>query len=193
MTSVPRSPGIVNCSNCGAALSAENFKRPGQGKCTRCQTEQEIVVFPAIYRRLQSSRAEAISGEEANCFNHPRKKAVIVCEDCGRFLCSLCDIQIGNHHSCPVCIDLGRKQGSASALVTTRAIHDSIALSLAILPVIMWPITLLTAPATVFYAIRHWRSPTSILPRSKIRYVAAILIASLQILGWGGMLIAVLT
>ena len=51
--------------------------------------------------------------------------------------------------------------------------HDSIALSLSLLPVVIWPVTCLTAPAALFYAIRHWKSPTSILPRTKVRYLAA--------------------
>jgi hypothetical protein len=70
--------------------------------------------------------------------------------------------------------------------------YDSIALSLAILPVIIWPVTLFTAPAAIFYAIRHWKSPTSILPRTKIRHVFAILIGTLMLFGWGGFLLTVI-
>jgi hypothetical protein len=32
--------------------------------------------------------------------------------------------------------------------------------------------------------IRYWKAPGSIIPRSKIRFVLAFLIAGLQIVGW---------
>jgi hypothetical protein len=129
---------------------------------------------------------------EADCYNHPQNKAVVICADCGRFLCALCDVEIAGKHSCPDCIERGISQGERQELIARRTLHDSIALSLSLLPVIMWPITCLTAPAALFYAIRHWKSPTSILPRSRFRYLTAILFSLIQIGGWLTLLVKVM-
>ena len=42
----------------------------------------------------------------------------------------------------------------------------------------------------LFVAIRYWKAPPSILRRTKIRFVAAIIIALLQIAGWAALFIA---
>ena len=69
-------------------------------------------------------------------------------------------------------------------LTRRRVLHDEIALSMAVLPLLAWPFTIATAPTAIIWALRHWNSPTSILPRTKVRFLVAILIASLQIAAW---------
>jgi hypothetical protein len=55
--------------------------------------------------------------------------------------------------------------------------HDSIALVLATGPALMvWP-AVVTAPLSLFWIIRHWNSPGSILPRKRWRYYVAALCA----------------
>ena len=65
-----------------------------------------------------------------------------------------------------------------------RTRYDSIALTLAIVPLIVWFCTIITAPVAVYFAIRSWKAPQSILGRSRIRPIAALLLAGLQITGW---------
>jgi len=36
----------------------------------------------------------------------------------------------------------------------------------------------------LFVAIRYWNAPRSIIPRTKIRYIVAIVIATLEIVAW---------
>ena len=57
--------------------------------------------------------------------------------------------------------------------------------TLTLLPLFFWPVTLMTAPAAVFVAIRYWKAPGSVVRRSKIRFVLAIVIALIEIAGWG--------
>ena len=45
-------------------------------------------------------------------------------------------------------------------------------------------LTILSAPMAIYLSIRHWKSPSSIIPRTKVRFVAAIGLATLQIGGW---------
>src|SRR4029453_12242931 len=60
--------------------------------CPACGTLLEVEVFPAFHRSLPAvAAAEAVlTDEEASCFFHPEKKAVVPCQACGRFLCLLC-------------------------------------------------------------------------------------------------------
>ena len=45
----------------------------------------------------------------------------------------------------------------------------------------LWFMTLLTAPAALFVVFRHWRSPSSLVPRTKVRFVIAAIGAVLEI------------
>jgi hypothetical protein len=59
-----------------------------------------------------------------------------------------------------------------------------VALRLAVLPLIMFWFTIGTAPAALYLSIRNWNAPTSVVKRGKGRFVAAIFISGLEILGW---------
>jgi hypothetical protein len=56
---------------------------------------------------------------------------------------------------------------------------------LAIYPLLIFYFTLVTAPIALFVAIRYWNAPRSLVRRTKIRYITAIILASMQIAGWG--------
>lgn len=154
--------------------------------CPVCQTPIQAIVFPALVRGPQAvAVAERVAGEiESDCFYHPNKKAIILCEYCGRFLCALCDVELNNQHLCPTCIETGAKKERIVDLQRQRFLYDSLALSVAGLPLLMWPVTLLTAPAALYIAIRYWKKPTSIVGRTKTRMILAILLATLQLAGW---------
>jgi hypothetical protein len=61
-----------------------------------------------------------------------------------------------------------------------RTLYDSIALALATWPALLLYPMILTAPMVVYLAIRHWKTPSSLIPRSKWRFVGALIMASLQ-------------
>lgn len=100
-------------------------------------------------------------------------------------MCALCDCELHRDHYCPACLEVGRKKGKIKSLENQRTLYDSIALSLAVFPVLIFYFTIITAPMALYIAIRYWNAPRSIIHRTKIRYVLAILLASLQIIGWG--------
>jgi hypothetical protein len=143
--------------------------------------------FPALLKPVGLSKpAEQIVIEgEASCFYHVQKKAVVACEYCGRFLCSLCDIDFNSQHLCSTCIEAGKKKKNLKNLENRRVLYDDMALAFAILPLISFFFTVITAPIAIFLAIRHWNTPTSIIPRrSKARMLIAIGIALMQVGGW---------
>jgi len=147
--------------------------------CPECDTPYWIHVFPGM---LDAERAPAaiekstIEGD-ASCFFHASNKAVIPCSSCGRFLCSLCDIPFGEAHICPKCIE--RSQDSEKNSMKNQVYqYDNMALLTAILPALffLWP-ALIGAPISLFITIKYFKTPCSILPRSKIRFYLAGLLA----------------
>lgn len=121
---------------------------------------------------------------EASCFFHEGKKGETICDLCGRFLCSLCDIHITGKHLCPPCLEHARKNRALDCLDDRRVLYDSAALALAVLPLIFIYPTLITAPASLYVAIRYWRAPLGIVRKRRVRYLIAVVLASLQILAW---------
>jgi hypothetical protein len=177
---------LVHCPKCRWQLSESIFNRQDLLPCPSCQTPLEIEIFPAFFRRItpgQNAEALLVEGE-SSCFFHPEKKAVIPCVGCGRFLCALCDCELHGQHFCPACLEAGRTKGKIKSIENQRTLHDNIALALAFYPLIVWCMTIFTAPAAVYLSIRHWNSPRSIVHRTKIRFVLAIIVAGLEIIGW---------
>lgn len=121
---------------------------------------------------------------EAACFYHPQKKAVLPCDACGRFVCSLCDCELNGQHFCPACLESGKTKGKIKSLENRRTLYDSLALSLSLLPLLIFYFTIITAPMSLFIAIRYWNAPRSLVHRTKIRFIFAVLFSILQIVGW---------
>jgi len=177
---------FLSCPGCKGPFPVTHMNTYNMTACPTCSVDSLIIGFPALFRPLQKgSEGETLLVDtEASCFYHTDKRAVRACDGCGRFLCSLCDVELGNQHLCTQCIQTGVKKKKITKLNRENISYDSIALALAIYPMFMWFVTCLTAPATIFLAIRYWNKTTSVIPRSKFRYVLAISIALLQMAGW---------
>ena len=175
----------IACSECRAPINPGHYNTEDFFPCPSCRTLLKVHVFPAFFRPIASGKAgEALIDDEASCFFHTDKKAETACEHCGRFLCALCDMKLGGKHLCPTCLTSRKEQSGAVDLERHRTLHDSIALGLATLPlIVVWP-SLFTAPIAFYFSIRNWNAPTSIIPRGKVRLVAAMILSGLQILGW---------
>lgn len=176
----------IKCTKCKTPLPAEALNTPDLTNCPSCGVSLRVDAFPALVRKpdLEPPGGALLVEGEAGCFYHPRKKAVVPCETCGRFLCALCDVELSDRHLCLACLEAGRKKGTLKNLETRRVLYDSIALALSIFPALLfWP-TIVTAPMALFIALRHWKAPSGIIPRTKARFLMAIALAGLQILGW---------
>ena len=190
----------ILCHHCHTLIPEVLFNQPDTLPCPRCHTALLVRVFPAFFQApVAGQAAETItSTEDASCFYHPRKKAVVPCADCGRFLCALCDLEIGSRHVCPSCATAaavggvaatdktGRQGLPAGKIEPKRILHDNIALSLAILPVFpVWPLSLVCAPVSLFMAIYYWNEPArNPLPRTRVRLIFAILFSLAILTGW---------
>ncbi len=178
---------LIQCPKCQAWLLEGVFNQPQMSPCPACGVPLQVEVFPALFRRLQPGQGgETILVEGvSSCFYHPQKKAVLPCQGCGRFLCALCDCELNGQHFCPACLEAGKARGKIKNLEDRRTLYDGIALSLAILPMLLFYFTIFTAPAALYVAIRYWNAPRSIVHTTRIRLIAAIIIALMQIAGWG--------
>lgn len=189
------SAALIHCPKCQAALLDHAFNQGDFAPCASCHAPLQIEIFPALFRRPETGRAgEVILMEgEASCFYHAQKKAVLPCEGCGRFLCALCDCEHQGRHLCPSCLETGRTKGKIKSLENRRTRYDNLAMALALFPFLIFYFTLITAPMTIYVALRYWKSPLGLTQSSRSKFVIAAGIATLQIAGWVAVLIALLT
>src|ERR1041384_3996677 len=166
----------VPCLKCKAPLSSVLFLDSATAVCGSCGTSMTAYLFPALSHNTISVKApEALlTDSEAGCFFHPQKKAVLACEGCGRFLCGLCELEWHGQHLCVNCLEAGKKKRKMKSIENHRVLYDQVALSMSIVPLLLWPFTCLTAPATVYWVIRYWNAPLSLVSRTKIRFVIAL-------------------
>lgn len=182
---MPSAAETLVCANCNAPVRGEDWNRE-HAFCWVCRAPIAALVFPKFFARAEpgSGGDPVLEAGEASCFYHPAKRAVVPCDQCGRFLCGLCQVEFLGQNWCPGCIETRRQKGKLAELDASRPLYDNMALSLAVLPsLLVWP-TIFTAPMSLYTVIRYWRAPSSLLPRTKVRFVIAALVAVAQIAGW---------
>ena len=184
------SPGVTlpACPKCQAHLGPDVFNLGGFTPCPNCGTLLRMDVFPALFRPVASGASgEAVVAQgEATCFYHEGKRAAVVCDACGRFLCALCDCQFNNKHYCPQCLEVGGKKKTIEQLETMRMLYSRQALVLSILPLFI------TGLAALFIAIRHWKSPLSLVSPQRWQMPVALVLATLQTLAFTALIISAL-
>lgn len=180
----------IQCAQCNTALPREFVNNPDFRPCPKCSTPVATAAFPALLQppaAAEPTNVPVVDGE-ASCFYHDQKKAETACESCGRFICALCRLELNDRQLCPACLQSGRAKGQMEDLDHSRPLYDSVALLVAALPLVLfYPFalaTIITGPMAIFLAIRHWHKPTSILGRTKARFVIAIILGCLQISAW---------
>jgi hypothetical protein len=153
--------------------------------CPVCASAIEIDAFPALFRGPQSISEDDLSLHEgaASCFYHTTKRAADSCTRCGKFLCSLCSLEVLSESWCADCLTSGTAEKSVPGLVARRTLWDTIALGFAVIPTVILPLFyfwIFTAPLAIFLSIGCWKKPSSLVPRTKIRFILAIAIALVQ-------------
>ena len=172
----------VCCTKCKEPIPAEHFNNPRPTRCSGCGRFLFVTVFPAIL--VVPERADTgerlLTDEQAGCFYHPDKKAVVPCENCGRFLCALCDVKMAGRDLCPSCIQDsgGQERDNVIDVDNRRFLYDSLALVLAFVPLLVTPLI------SLYLAIRHWSTGSSITRRTRARWVLAVMVALVQLGLW---------
>jgi hypothetical protein len=162
--------------------------------CTLCGSRNRVRVFPVTFAQQNApALPEGAAEGEAACFDHPNKKAVAACQQCGRFVCQLCAVQFGAETWCPSCVSTGTGKAKAANTETTRTLYDSVALTLPLASLIVWPLTILAAPATLALTLLKWRQPLSLVRRFRWRFVVGAAVAFVESGLWGWGLVYLLT
>jgi hypothetical protein len=179
----------VACPSCQNSLPGALCNTNAVSHCPACDSAIQVEIFPAFFTPAGPARIAETLIEEgvSSCFYHEHKKAVVPCDACGRFLCALCDLDFNGRHLCPPCLESGRKKGGLPELETRRTVYDSAALSTALLPLLIWPLTLITAPVAIVLAIVSFFRPTSVVSRTRIRAWLALLFAVMELTGWSAL------
>jgi hypothetical protein len=178
------SHSLLTCCRCRAALPESGPELGSLTGCPSCGAELTVLVFPAMTRVANSvPTAQAVLEEsEAACFYHADKRAVIPCSACGRFLCSLCDVELHGSHFCPGCLEIGTRKGRLPSLERSRTRYDRIVWTLLIVPL---PLCLLAAPFTALAAVVlvfwKWRAPPSIVVNTRLRLALGGVLALVEL------------
>ena len=177
---------MIACPNCRTIQPVEHLNTGRLSPCSVCRAPLRVDLFRGFFRRFdQTELGEDVHAQtQAQCFNHPGKKAVAPCIACGRLLCALCRVELEDQNYCMSCLQAGRDKRKLKNLQQQRTLFDSIALNLAFWPMLAVFPTLLTAPAALYFAVRHWRAPAGIFPRTHLKNIFAVLLAAGQIIGW---------
>ena len=142
-----------------------------------------------------AANASSALPEQATCFFHPEKAFQACCQRCGRFVCALCDLQLGAEHVCPTCFERGRGEtglGDGKAEWRHRdVLYDSIAVTIGWGWILLWPVIVAALPAAIVLHVKYRKAPRSyLIPRSGWRFWAAYLgLAWLPLLIAGSILI----
>lgn len=166
--------GTVLCPGCSGDV-ARIETDTGWQSCPFCGKRLQI----RLWRTLrQNTSAAAAMPDQATCFFHPDKAFQACCQRCGRFVCALCDLQLGAEHVCPTCFERGRgDSGLAGGKAEWRhrdVLYDSIAVALGWGWVIVWPVIVAALPIAIFLHVKYRKAPRAYLvPRSGWRFWVA--------------------
>jgi hypothetical protein len=161
-------PPTVICPHCSADIPADSAWQ----SCPYCQKQLQLRIWPVI---RQNNNAAAAMSDQATCFFHPEKAFQACCQRCGRFVCALCDLQLGAEHVCPACFERGRaNSGVEAAKAEWRyrdVLYDSIALTTGWGWILFWPVVLAAIPTVIVLHVKYRKAPRSyLIPRSGWRF-----------------------
>ena len=190
-------PANLTCPCCSESLPVNLFVAGQPGQCPACRSQVEAYVFPEFHKDPASRPAIRLAESgQAVCYFHSRYRAMDPCDNCGRFLCEICAISIGSRQLCAECLSKMRKQRDEAGLVQYAALFDNVALFLVTAPIIIFFfcfLTIFSAPVSLFLSFYYWSRQWNLLPRSRLRYGLAILLALLLIGLWAFVLYYIAT
>jgi hypothetical protein len=174
------------CSRCRAVVPPALVNTGRLEPCPSCGAENEIEAFPALFKPVaKGSVGEALVVDtHASCFYHPQKQAAVLCAACGRFICALCDVELEGQHLCPPCLETSQKAGKLKSLESRRTLYDVMSFNLALLSILFWFVSFITAPIALYLAIKHRKDPGSLLRPRRVRLWIGMGLSCLIILGW---------
>ena len=171
------------CPKCSRPVPEVYWQKVDVVRCPACEGEFEQLRFPALNAARRVDLAATLDIGEANCYFHAQNRAEVACDGCGRYVCAVCRVSFAGQQYCPSCLEARADRRKLPE--NNRVLYGQIALVLAGLPLIIWPITLVTAPAALVFCFKGWKKPGSIVSKGgKARFIFAGILASIEICGW---------
>ena len=163
--------GTATCPGCSGEVAQAAAEDRWQN-CPYCGKRLQINVWPVV--RSNANAAVALS-DQATCFFHPDKAFQACCQRCGRFVCALCDLQLGAEHVCPACFERGRGNSGAEASKSEwrhrDVLYDSIALTVGWGWILFWPTIVAAIPTVIILHVKYRKAPrSSLIPRYGWRF-----------------------
>lgn len=177
----------ARCANCQSHLPPSLAADGGPVICGQCNRPNWVSSFPALHSNVLSAPpvlpAEPPAPGEAACFYSPLRRATQSCSHCGVLISDIWAAHWGQEVVCLKCLDHLRDKGRDQRFEKKRMLWDNIALALSLVPftLFFWWAVFLTAPAALFIALRFWKGPFSMVPRTRFRMALALLISFLQL------------
>jgi hypothetical protein len=176
----------------GSVTTNTGAANTGVADCTLCGAVNQALVFHAALTSAPPVHPEIALEGEATCYEHSDKRAIGACQRCGRFVCQFCSVEFGTEVLCPTCVmQSSVMQGSvaggsvASArLNPSLTMFDSIALIAPLASLIVYPFTIVAAPASLVLSLLKWKQPISPVRPNRWRFVVAIVISLIMIALW---------
>ena len=191
--SSPIVTSAVPCPSCGGDVAPIETET-GWQLCPSCTKQLQICLWPVA---RQNGNAAAALSDQATCFFHPDKAFQACCQRCGRFVCALCDLQLGAEHVCPACFERGRGDSDVEAGKAEwryrDVLYDSIAFTVGWAWILFWPVIVAAIPTVIVLHVKYRKAPRAyLIPRSGWRFWAAyvglvwlpLLVASSFYLRW---------
>lgn len=177
------------CPSCRRPLPLDPAWLETAVSCPACQAPLQVIPFPALGRQAAAGlAAEPVANpDDAACFQHPAKKAVVPCDACGRFLCALCDLEVEGQHLCPACLESGRRKGTVAALERSRTRWDQVTVALAALGLFTGCLSPVAAVANLVITLLKWGQPQSRVAAARACMVGATVVAWALALVLGGL------
>jgi len=178
-----RQPFAVQCPKCRTNLPAAHYNHLEPVQCPRCRAKVTVEVFPAfLHGEATGGYGEPLAeADEAACYFHPEKRADVTCGSCGRLVCEMCNTAPVGPPTCVSCFNREIADGQYPNAVLNPA---GLALSLTFLPLIIFPLTILTAPMALYLSIAGWRKASTIHGSSRGRLIVSGIFSALQVVAW---------
>ncbi len=184
--------GAVPCAACGLPLPEA---LSGAARCV-CGTTQQVLRFAPFRPAAPAAVAELLeaAGRDVPCAYHARNAASLECSRCGSFICSLCALRVARQVLCPPCFERLRGAGDLPALRNVYPRPHAQALALALLSILLVPVSPVLAPLALWLGGRALGRRQQLAEREDhvvATAVSALLVALLS-LGLAAVLVAML-
>ncbi len=141
------------CPRCDTKQAAPG----GSTRCVKCSWRGEVHLFRPLH--LLVHEGDAALPEDAQCVNHPRKRAVDVCAGTGDFICDLCRVEVNGQTYSATYVDRGGQVDLAKAFDRKLDRPDraaALTLVLMVFP-IWWAFAGILAVVMMMYALHKTR------------------------------------